>query len=70
MNSISIYGYLQERRGRTGSGGGVCTYIKDSINYKLRSDIPTDDVEIIYNEINLRKCKSRLVIVRYRDKEI
>ena len=51
-----IPGYQQERRYRTGNGGGVSIYIKDPIKYKLRSDVPTDDLEIICCEIIHQKA--------------
>ena len=36
----SLPGYQQERLDRTSSGGGVSIYIRDSIKYKLHSDVP------------------------------
>ena len=35
-----INGFEHERKDRTSNGGGVAVYIKDSISYKLRTDIP------------------------------
>ena len=62
----SIPGYHQERQDRTSHGGGVSIYIRDSIIYKLLSDVPIIDLEIICVEINPPKSKSFLVLAWYR----
>ena len=59
-------GYHQVRLDRTCNGGGVSVYIKDSVTYKCRSDVPTDDLELICIEIEPPKSKSSLVLVWYR----
>ena len=41
----SLPGYQQERQDRTSSGGGVSIYIRDSIKYKLRYDVPVDNLK-------------------------
>ena len=58
----SLPGYQQERLDRTSSGGGVSIYIWDSIKYKLRSDVPVDDLEIICIELEPPKSKPFLVL--------
>ena len=40
----SLAGYQQERLERTCNGGGISIYIRDSIKYKLRSNVPVDDL--------------------------
>ena len=62
----SITGYQQERLDRTCNGGGVSIYIRDSIKYKPRPDVPTDGLEIICIEVEPPKSKSFLVIAWYR----
>ena len=62
----SLPGYQQERLDRTSSGGGVSIYIRDSINYKLRSDFPIDDLEVICIEFEPPKSKSFLILPWYR----
>ena len=62
----NIPGYHQEHRDRTRNGGGVSIYIRDTIKYTLRSDVPTDDLEIICIEINPSKSKSFLILAWYR----
>ena len=59
-------GYQQERLDRTYSGGGVSIYIRDSIKYKHRLDIPTDNLELICIEVEPPKSKSFLVLAWYR----
>eukprot|EP00794_Sanderia_malayensis_P016541 gene16541-18216_t len=62
----SVAGYQQERLERTCNGGGVSIYIRDSIKYKRRLDVPIDDLEIICIEVNPPKSKSFLVLAWYR----
>ena len=47
----AINGYEQERLDRTCHGGGVSIYIRNSINYKRRTDLPRDDLELICIEV-------------------
>ena len=61
-----VSGYQQERLDRTCHGGGVSIYIRDSIRYKVRSDVPTDDLELICIEVEPPKSKSFLVLAWYR----
>ncbi|MEN8446458.1 MAG: endonuclease/exonuclease/phosphatase family protein, partial [Cyanobacteria bacterium J06555_13] len=61
-----LSGYQQERLDRTSGGGGVSIYIRESINYKSRTDIPADDLEIICIEVEPPKSKSFLVLAWYR----
>ena len=46
-----IYSFEHERKDRTSHGGGVAIYIKDSISYELRKDIPYNYLELICVEI-------------------
>ena len=62
----SVPGYQQERLDRTRNGGGVSIYIRDSIKYKRRLDVPKDDLELICIEVQPPKNKPFLVIVWYR----
>ena len=54
----SVAGYQQERLDRTRNGGGVSIYVRDSIKYKRRLDVPTDDLELICIEVEPPKSKS------------
>ena len=46
-----ISGYQQLRRVRTCHGGGVSIYVKNSINFKPKDDIPAEGLELICLEI-------------------
>ena len=61
-----INGFEHERKDRTSNGGGVAIYIKDSISYKLRKDIPHNELEFICVEILPPKAKSYFVVAWYR----
>ena len=62
----AIAGYQPERLDRTCNGGGVSLYIRDSVKFKLRDDVPTDNLELICVEIQPPKSKSYLVVSWYR----
>ena len=61
-----LVGYQQERLDRTEDGGGVSVYVRDSIKYKRRLDVPTDDLELICIEVEPSKSKYFLVLAWYR----
>ena len=61
-----INGLEHERKDRTSDGGGVAIYIKGSISYKLRKDVPHNDLELICVEILPPKAKSYFVVAWYR----
>ena len=60
-----ITGYQQERLERNCNGGGVSIYVKDTIKYKLRSDVPIYGLELICIEIEPPKSKPFLVLSWY-----
>ena len=65
----AIRGFDFESKSRSNgdaSGGGVGAYIKNGIPYTRRVDLETDDLEIIWHEINFKNCKSFVVGVLYR----
>ena len=62
----AITGYQEERQERSARGGGVSVYVKDSIRFNRRVDIPIADLELICIEILPQKCKSFLVLAWYR----
>ena len=61
-----VSGYQQMRLDRTCHGGGISIYIKDSVNFKPRDDIPADGLELICIETEPPKSKPFLVIASYR----
>ena len=60
-----ISGFQQERLDRTCHGCGVSIYIRESIRYKPRSDVPSEDLETICIEVKRPKSKSFLVLAWY-----
>ena len=59
----SIPGYKVYRKDRAGkSGGGLCAYVKNSIQVERRIDLETKDVEIIWLKICPYKSKRPLFI--------
>ena len=62
----NILGYQQERKDRTAHGGGVVLYIREPIQFTRRTDLPSQDLELICVEIQPTKSKSYIVIAWYR----
>ena len=61
----SIAGYQQVRLERA-CNGGSSIYIRDSIKYKPRSDVPFEDLEIICIEVEPPRSNSFFVLAWYR----
>lgn len=51
-NEVHITGYDIVRRDRNKYGGGVCIYVKNNLNFKVRQDLMPDPLENIVIEIN------------------
>ncbi len=62
----SLSGYQQERFERNCNGGGVSIYIRDSIKYKPRNDIPIYDLQIVCIEVEPPKSRPFLILAWYR----
>ncbi len=62
----TVAGFQQQRLDRTCNGGGVAIYIRDSIKYKIRDDVPIDNLELICIEVQPPRAKSFLVVAWYR----
>ena len=64
----NILGYQQERKDRTARGGGVALYIREPILYTRRTDLPSQDLELICVEIQPPKSNviAYIVIAWYR----
>ena len=54
------------RRDRSRRGGGVCIYLRTSINYKTRNDLVPEGVEAVCLEICKPNSKSFIVVSVYR----
>ena len=62
----SVTGYQKERLDRTCNGGGVSIYVRESIKYTRRLDIPSDDLELICIEVDPPTSKPFLVLAWYQ----
>ena len=65
-NMISIDGYDVVRKDRSRNGGGVCIYLRSSINYKVRNDLVPTELEVVCIEITKPHSKPFLVTTVYR----
>ena len=63
---IHLPGYNLIRRDRNRSGGGVCAYIRNCINYRRRLDLENESLELLAIEINKPNSKPFLVLCWYR----
>ncbi len=65
-HEVGINGYEIVRNDRNRNGGGVAIYLRNSINYKIKEELMSCDLEIITIEIFKPKSKSFLVNCWYR----
>ena len=65
-HEIDLDGYDLIRKDRNRHGGGVAMFIRNTINYKIRSDIMPENLETITVEITKPKAKPFLLSTWYR----
>ena len=66
-HEVHIPGYEIIRRDRlTKGGGGVCFYVKNSINFTVRSDLHMDALENLCLEIHKPKTRPFVIVTWYR----
>lgn len=66
-NEVNIQDYHIVRRDRTtNGGGGVCFYVKNSINFTIRNDLNVDSLENLCLEIQKPRSKPFVVVTWYR----
>ena len=65
-NMINLDGYDVIRKDRSRNGGGVCIYLRSSINYKIRKDLVPPELEAVCVEIIKPHSKPFLVTTVYR----
>ena len=65
-DQIKLPGYVILRNDRNRHGGGVCIYIRSSINYKARPDLGADNIEALCIEILKPNSRPFAVISCYR----
>ena len=63
---ITVQGYTWIYKHRNRFGGGIGFYIKDSINYRIRSDLNDPDIEILTIEIVTKNVKPFFITTWYR----
>ena len=63
---IHLDGYEVVRKDRSRNGGGVCIYLRSSINYKIRSDLIPPELEAVCLEITKPQSKPFIVTTIYR----
>jgi hypothetical protein len=65
-NLINLDGYDIVRKDRSRNGGGVCIYLRSSINYKIRDDPVPSELETVCVEIVKPHSKPSVVTTVYR----
>ena len=65
-SAVSIEGYSLVRRDRCRSGGGVAIYVRNVIDYKVRSDLCDPDLEFLCIHVQKPKAKPFLFSNWYR----
>ena len=65
-NMISFEGYDVIRKDRSRKGGGVCTHLRSTINYKIRNDIVPLELEATCVEITKPHSRPFIVTTVYR----
>ncbi|RUA05885.1 MAG: hypothetical protein DSY43_03475, partial [Gammaproteobacteria bacterium] len=63
---IKISGYDIVRKDRSRRGGGVCIYLRSSINYHIRNDLVPDDIEAVCLQICKPNSRPFIVTSVYR----
>ena len=64
-NMVKLRDYELVRKDRNRYGGGVCVYIKDQINFRVRHDLLTNDTEAIAVEVIKTNSKPFAMIIAY-----
>ena len=65
-NTTNLDGYDIVRKDRSRNGGGVCIYLRSSINYKIRDDLVPSELEAVCVEIIKPHSKPSVVTTVYR----
>lgn len=65
-NEVKIQGYDVVRKDRSRKGGGVCIYLRNSINYLNRNDLVPVDLEAVCLEIIKPNSRPFVVVAVYR----
>ena len=63
---VSIPGYTVLRCDRNSHGGGVAIYFRDTLNFEHRTDLKTDNLEMICIELKPKCSKPFILLAWYR----
>ena len=63
---VSVEGYNILRCDRNSHGGSVAIYLRDTLNFELRTDIKTENLEMICTEMKPKCSKPFFVLAWYR----
>ena len=63
---VSIAGYTILRCDRNSHGGSVAIYLRDTLNFELRTDLKTENLEMICIEMKPKCSKPFFVLAWYR----
>ena len=63
---VSIPGYTVLRCDRNSHGGGVAIYLRDTLNFEHRTDLKTDNLEMICIELKPKCSKPFILLAWYR----
>ena len=61
-----VTGSKQLRLHKSRSGGGISLYVRDTLKFLIRNDIPGEGIELLCMEIQPLKCKLFLFVAWYR----
>ena len=65
-DTVAIDGYTVKRFDRNRHGGGAALYIRETLDFELRDDIPKASMESICIEVKLKCSKSFFIVALYR----
>ena len=68
-NEVNILGYDIVRRDGTTDSGGVCFYVKKSMNFTVWNDLNMETLENLYLEIQQPRSKPFVVVKWYRPRD-
>ena len=63
---VKIRGYDIVRNDRSRKGGGVCIYLRSTINFTIRNDLVPNDIEAVCVEISRPNSRNFIVVSVYR----
>ena len=63
---FEVDGYKLIRKDRSQRGGSIAFYVRDSLNYILRQDLPTHSLELACIEIRPQRSRPFIIISWYR----